>query len=105
MSLRVQKRFGVDYSEADMDKSSSMPLSFPTLNNFHQDRYSGFHQRVGGGSIGKDVIPIYKHSHYADPSKYLDNMRGMDDRDKLATMRSIVQKLANTTELSQRAFQ
>ena len=38
------------------------------------------------------------------PSLYLDNMRGMDDRDKLSTMRSISQKLGNTTALAQRQF-
>tara|TARA_R110000824_G_scaffold59978_3_gene160672 strand:- start:1743 stop:2054 length:312 start_codon:yes stop_codon:yes gene_type:complete len=103
MSLSVSKRFA--YAEADMDKNSGMPLRFPTLNNFHQDRYSEFHQRTGGGSIGKAVVPIYKHSHYADPSKYLNNMRGMDDRDKLSTMNSIRQKLKDTTALQQRAFQ
>ena len=105
MSLSVQKRFSSDYSEADMDKSSSVPLSFPSLNNFHQDRYNDFHQRTGGGSVGKPVVPIFKHSHYEDPSKYLDNMRGMDDRDKLATLRSITQKLSNTTAIAQRPFQ
>lgn len=104
MSLSVQKRFGRDYSEADMDKSSSLPLSFPTLNNFHYDRYSGFHQRTGGGGIGKPLTDIYKHSHYDDPSLYLDNMRGMDDRNKLATMNSIRQKLKDTTALHQRPF-
>ena len=104
MSLSVQNRFSRDYSEADMDKSSSLPLSFPTLNNFHQVRYNDFHQRTGGGSIGKAVVPNYKHSHFADPSKYLTNMRGMDDRHKLATIRSITQKLGNTTALAQRQF-
>ena len=103
MSLSVQKRFSSDYSEADMDKST-LPLSIPSLNNFHQDRYNDFHQRTGGGSIGKAVVPNYKHSHYDDPSKYLTNMRGMDDRDKLATLRSITQKLGNTTALAQRQF-
>jgi hypothetical protein len=101
MSLRVQQRF--DYSEADMDKST-LPLNFPTLNNFHQDRYNDFHQRTGGGSVGKPVVGNFRHSHYEDPSLYLTSMRGMDDRNKLATMRSISQKLGNTTALAQRPF-
>ncbi len=102
MSLSVQKRFQV---EPQLDKVSGLPLNFPTLNNFHQDRYGGFHQRTGGGSVGKPVVPNFKHSHYDDPSKYLDNMRGMDDRNKLQTLRSIKQKLGNTTEIAQRQFQ
>ena len=102
MSISVQKRF--DMGEPSMDKST-LPLNFPTLNNFHRDRYMGFHQRAGGGSIGKPVLPNYRHTHYDDPSMYLNNMRGMDDRDKLSTMRSISQKLGNTTELAQRPFQ
>lgn len=102
MSLSVQKRFNM--GEPSMDKST-LPLSFPSLNNFHRDRYIGFHQRTGGGSVGKPVVPIFKHSHYDDPSMYLTNMRGMDDRDKLRTMRSISQKLGNTTEIAQRPYQ
>ena len=101
MSLSVQKRFNM--GEPSMDKST-LPLSFPTLNNFHQDRYGSFFQRSGGGSVGKPVVGNFRHSHYDDPSLYLNNMRGMDDRDKLSTMRSISQKLGNTTALAQRQF-
>ena len=102
MSLSVSKRFA--YAPNGLF-NSGLPFSFPTLNIFHQDRYDQFHQRTGGGSIGKAVVPNYKHSHYDDPSLYLDNMRGMDDRHKLSTMNSIRQKLKDTTALQQRAFQ
>ena len=99
MSIRVQKRFG----EPDMDKSL-LPLSFPSVNNFHQLRYSDFHQRTGGGSIGKPVVPNYKHSHYEDPSMYLDNIRGHDERNVAQTLHSIRQKLKDSTALHQRPF-
>ena len=80
------------------------PLSMVKLNNFHFDRYSDFHGRSGGGSIGKPVVSVYKYSHYDDPTKYLDSMRGMDDRHKSQTLRSISQKLHDTTELRQRPY-
>jgi len=98
MSLSVQKRFG------DTLRDSKLPLSFPSLNDFHQTRYSDFHGRTGGGSIGKPVVPVYKHSHYDDPSLYLDNMRGHDDRNVAQTIHSIRQKLKDTTALQQRPF-
>ena len=101
MSISVQKRFNM--GEPAMDKST-LPLSFPTLNNFHQDRYGDFFMRAGGGSVGKPAVPNYRHTHYDDPSMYLTSMRGMDERNKLSTMRSISQKLGNTTELAQRPF-
>lgn len=84
--------------------SSKLPLNVPSLNDFHHQRYRDFHQRVGGGSIGKPVVPVYKHSHYDNPSKYLTSMRGMDDRNQLQTLNSLRQKLKDTTALQQRPF-
>mgnify|MGYP003678049030 CR=1 FL=1 len=85
-----------------MASTKQHPISMVKVNDFHFDRYNDFHSRTGGGSIGKPVVPIFKYSHYDDPSKYLDSMRGMDDRNKSQTLRSIAQKLRDTTEIRQR---
>lgn len=85
-----------------MDGKAEHPISMVKLNDFHFDRYNDFHSRTGGGSIGKPVVSVYKYSHYDDPSKYLESMRGHDDRNKSQTLRSIAQKLRDTTEIQQR---
>lgn len=102
MSVAVGKRFGDTYSEAGMDKNTNQ-FSMPTMNSFHIDRYgSNFDAGVGAG---KPVVDIYKFAGYDDPRIYKTSMRGMDDRNKLKTANSIKQKLKDTTELMQRAYQ
>lgn len=104
MSVAVSKRFDDVYEQAGMDRASGRPIQMPTLNNFHQERYNDFFSS-GSVSSGKPVVDIYKHAGFDDPTMYKTSMRGMDDREKMKTLNSIVRKITNTSELAQRPFQ
>ena len=103
MSVAVGKRFKDVYKQAGMDRSTTY-LNMPTLNNFHQDRYNEWEQRIGGGSIGKPVVDIYKYSHYSNPLKYQSSQRGMDDRNKLQNLNSIIRKVGDMNEVVNRPY-
>ena len=52
----------------------------------------------GGGSVGKPVVPIYKHQHLFDPA-IGEFQRGMDDRNKAQCHRRRLQRDAENVSL------